>query len=484
MTKVLARDALSSAVVRVAAESRPRDMTSEIEASGASYAAVFEGDRWLGLVALREAATMGSERLFVDLLDQTHGFPHVSSETPLTEVRRVMDDADRHAAAVLDGERYVGVVTRPSIAEVLSRQRVEESEQRREIAEERARTLFESASDGILIVDREGTIESANYAAEKMFGYDRATIAHVPAIELIDHAFREPVENHARAVREKARSERLPSWWEPDWIEAAGRRADGSTFAAEMTLSPMPDEGFAVIVRDISRRKELERQLADAAVEERRLLAQDLHDSLSSQMTALGLYASNIRKRLSHSDLAETDPATVKMCDTLVSEMRNAHEVVRRFSHGLMPIEEGPGGLPDALERLADWLREADGMDIACLCDDGVHVDDLTVATNLYQIAQEASHNALRHGEARSIIIRLESLESGGRLSIEDNGKGIASDGSPSDGIGLRSMRHRAELIGGSLTIGARPEGGTRVCCRFPVSFVSRNSATKEPSCS
>ena len=184
----------------------------------------------------------------------------------------------------------------------------EQSQHGRAIAEERARTLFESTSDGILIIDPKGVIESANHAAETMFGYVRAAIASVPAIELIDHSFREEVEVHARKVRSRAVSEHSPSWWEPDWIEAVGQRADGSTFPAEMTLSPLPDEGFAVIVRDISRRKQLERRLADAAVEERRLLAQDLHDSLSSQMSALGLYARNIRNRLAKSGVVRAMP--------------------------------------------------------------------------------------------------------------------------------------------------------------------------------
>ena len=57
--RATARDALSPAEVWVSAESRPRDMSAEIDAVGAVYAAVFEGDRWLGLVALHEAAVMG-----------------------------------------------------------------------------------------------------------------------------------------------------------------------------------------------------------------------------------------------------------------------------------------------------------------------------------------------------------------------------------------------------------------------------------------
>ena len=95
---------------------------------------------------------------------------------------------------------------------------------------------------------------------------------------------------------------------------------------------------------------------------------------------------------------------------------------------------------------------------------------DVGTAEHLYLIAQEAVHNAVKHGAAARIVITLDYTEQGGELTVEDNGQGFAA-GRQDDregGSGLRIMRHRAEVFGGELAIGPGPQGGVQVRCRFP----------------
>ena len=96
--------------------------------------------------------------------------------------------------------------------------------------------------------------------------------------------------------------------------------------------------------------------------------------------------------------------------------------------------------------------------------DQPVLVHDNTVATHLFYIAQEAVHNAIKHGVADQILLELSSDDNGIVLKIRDNGEGMPET-FPSTGMGLRIMSYRAKLIGASLEI-KRDEGkGTLVKC-------------------
>jgi hypothetical protein len=91
------------------------------------------------------------------------------------------------------------------------------------------------------------------------------------------------------------------------------------------------------------------------------------------------------------------------------------------------------------------------------------------MATHLYHIAQEAVNNAIKHGNAREILIQLTAEHGRGTLAIRDNGKGIAENPTGTHGMGLHIMNYRAGMIGGVLEIRRDTTQGTVVTCVFPV---------------
>ena len=103
-------------------------------------------------------------------------------------------------------------------------------------------------------------------------------------------------------------------------------------------------------------------------------------------------------------------------------------------------------------------------------------ISDRETATHLYRIAQEAISNAVRHGHATSVLIRL-AIDSGEVvLSVRDNGLGFKPSAGACTGMGMRSMRYRTNLLNGSIDISAEPEGGALVCCRAPHPPAASNS--------
>jgi signal transduction histidine kinase len=93
-------------------------------------------------------------------------------------------------------------------------------------------------------------------------------------------------------------------------------------------------------------------------------------------------------------------------------------------------------------------------------------VNDVNVGAHLYRIAQEAITNAVRHGKARHINIRLDSTANEIVLTIVDDGIGLPENARNGDGLGLRTMAYRASLIGATFNIERlSSQGGTRVTC-------------------
>jgi signal transduction histidine kinase len=96
-------------------------------------------------------------------------------------------------------------------------------------------------------------------------------------------------------------------------------------------------------------------------------------------------------------------------------------------------------------------------------------IDDVSLATHLYHISQEAVSNAIKHGKARKIEIHLAASDARGVLTIRDDGSGCKKIPATSKGMGHHIMSHRAKMIGGTLDIEPCTPRGTVVTCVFPV---------------
>jgi len=218
---------------------------------------------------------------------------------------------------------------------------------------------------------------------------------------------------------------------------------------------------------DVTERKALEKQVIDASDIERRSIGRDLHDSLGQELTGLSLLMESLIR-----GLAEQAPQKAALGRQILKLVRQCVSQVRGMSKGLDPISLRGGGLASGLRDLAEDIHKQSGIECKLRCDDGVSVQDEAVATHLYRIAQEAVNNAVKHAEADHIEIGLAQDDAGIRLTICDDGKGLpGGQGDPDNGMGMRTMRYRASVSGGTLDITAGENGkngGTKVTCFIP----------------
>jgi signal transduction histidine kinase len=142
-------------------------------------------------------------------------------------------------------------------------------------------------------------------------------------------------------------------------------------------------------------------------------------------------------------------------------------EQIRNLSKGLLPVDVDAEGLTTALAGLAETTTHVSGIDCRFDCDRPVRVDDNETATHLYRIAQEAVTNALKHAAPRQMKISLAGDDAQIILSVRDDGTGISSTAWQAAGMGLKTMRYRASLIGATLSVAPDKEGGTLVTCRL-----------------
>jgi signal transduction histidine kinase len=142
------------------------------------------------------------------------------------------------------------------------------------------------------------------------------------------------------------------------------------------------------------------------------------------------------------------------------------------FSHLLAPVEIATGGLAAALPRLGAEIERLFG--VTCDVQVGSPLPALSEeqSMHLYRIAQEASRNAVEHGQARQVRIRLHTLPDGDgslQLAIRNDGKPWGPEPGPGRGLGLRIMHYRASVLGGALSLQAAPDGQPEVVCHIPV---------------
>jgi PAS domain S-box-containing protein len=332
---------------------------------------------------------------------------------------------------------------------------------------ENHRALFESAPDGILVVDRNGVIRDANAEAVRLFGWSRDQLEGQPIEVLVP----EDVRGHHHGHRERYADQpsRRPMGI---GMELTAQRQDGSTFPVEISLNQMDagEESFTVAtVRDVSDRKRLRDFGAGAlraAEEVRARIARDLHDDTAQQLSA-----HLIRLRLM--EQASDDKERQKHVAALRAGLQETAEGVRRIARGLRPPELEDAGLLAALRSHARVLRESHGLEVqldADVVDSLVTPDGLLV---LYRIIQEALTNAARHAGTGSASVAVRAADRYIEASVADQGRGFHPGRTAIEGrgLGLMGMRERAVMVGGLFEVESRPGEGTRISVRIPVEF-------------
>ncbi len=321
------------------------------------------------------------------------------------------------------------------------------------VSEERYRSVMEAAPDPIIVYDMQGRVTYFNREFTNVFGWTLDACAG----KKLDHFV--PAENWEetrRGLRTITAGRALTSVDTRRYTQV-GDLIDVSIRGAVYKDRQGRPSGSVIIHRDVSDLKRLEREVLDIGDRERQRIGQDLHDDLCPHLIGiLGLVT------VLHTRLCESQSGEAELASKITRLLKDAATKSRRLARGLCPVYLVDHGLESSLQEFALGTEAMFGITCHFRCAAPVAVLDNIVATHIFHIAQEAVHNAVRHGEADTISLVLESDAEATRVTIMDNGRGMPRE-IETAGMGLRIMGFRAKMIDALLDIRDNPEGGTVV---------------------
>lgn len=332
-----------------------------------------------------------------------------------------------------------------------------------QLQEERnlASAVLDTVGALVVVLDPYGRVIRFNRACEQITGYDLDEVIRKRLWDL----FMTPEEaERFKATFEQIRKDQLSREFESYWTTRNGGRRMISWSSTVLPGANGAPSYIIVSGTDITERKRLEKAVLEISAREQRRIGQDLHDGLGQQLTGIAFMSKVQEQKLKEKHLPETADAA-----KIVKLVNDAIHKTRELSRGLVPVMSDARGLMSALELYANEVSDVFRINCEFRCENPVLLQDLTVATHLYHIAQEAVNNAVKHGRARNIEIFVSHHDGRGILKIQDDGVGFLHPSSSSTGMGLHIMNYRAGMTGGTLQIHPDADKGTVVTCLFPV---------------
>lgn len=208
-----------------------------------------------------------------------------------------------------------------------------------------------------------------------------------------------------------------------------------------------------------------------AHLEERHRIARELHDSITQSLFTIVLMSDAVRNYLRS---GQTHPGPT--AELLYETARDALTEMRALIYELRPGPLEGEGLVTALRKLANAIQTRHGLAVQ-VRQQGVRKISPEREEALFRIAQEALNNVVKHAHASHALVELRLTKTEAHLIVRDDGIGLGESDLPvtlgkaisHGGLGLTTMRERAEQLNGCLSVSSRPQHGTQVEARVPL---------------
>lgn len=355
------------------------------------------------------------------------------------------------------------LITAYLIFEVRARQRTEAALLEQDTI---LRSILDSMGDAVVVVGSDGNVIAFNPAAKKLF---RSNPVGFPAIQWVENMEAFQLDRFTPDAG-KPSSLRLAVAGQLSGSSEISLRDIGETKKQVLSLSTHPllekqgkPAGVVMVIANLTARRALEQQIAEASEREQRRIGQDLHDGVCQHLVSVAFAAGTLQSTLESLALDKEASAAGEIAHLINEAISEA----RDLAHGLYPagLEDG---IEVALAALALTTQQRTRISCTASFDGPTPGLDRVSTVHLFRIAQECISNACRHATPGIIEISLTRHNSHLRLTVTDNGKGMDLSSPAGRGIGLNLMRYRSNLIGGSLDIDSKPGDGTTITCTLP----------------
>jgi PAS domain S-box-containing protein len=357
------------------------------------------------------------------------------------------------------------------------------------LSSELVRSVLDSAPDAMIIIDASGAIRFANRQVTALFGHSSEAIAGQPVEVLLPERFRQRHTAHRTGYVNNVRVRPMGMG-----LELFGRRADGSEFPVEISLSPITQDGehlVAAAIRDVTERKRVEAELMEARREaeranlaKSRFLATASHD-LRQPLQTLGLLSGALRRTVRDTESQDILQQQDEAIDAM-SRLLNALLDISKLESGAIKLELADFALAPLLDELRrDFanLAASKGLRLAFDATEArVHSDSALLG----QLLRNLISNAIKYTRQGSVEVRCATLKKGFRIEVRDTGVGIATDQLPlifeefyqvgispnssreGYGLGLSIVRRIVKLLDVPIDVQSAPGQGSTFAIELP----------------
>lgn len=381
----------------------------------------------------------------------------VINKSDVDQLYKLMDaDVDQYILESLFNEQRLDIRIEFAERQARNKQGQFLIEQKLRVSEARVRAILSTTVDAIITIDERGFIRSFNQAAEELFLFAASEVIGENVSILMPQPYRREHDGYIDNYHNTGEKKIIGIG-----REVTGLRKDGTTFPMYLAVSEVnanDEKFFTGIIRDITEQRRLEQEVLRISEHERRRIGQDLHDGLGQMLTGISLINKSIASTLKEQghDLASESEEITKL-------IQEADEYARNLSRTLIPVELETNGLKAAIQRMADNAEKLFNIKCALVNFIDIHFDDPTSLSHLYRIVQEATSNAVKHGNASHVMIMMKVDKDKLVLSIDDDGSGFLPDWDKKRGLGVRIMQFRSNLIGANLRIVESELGGAAI---------------------
>lgn len=322
--------------------------------------------------------------------------------------------------------------------------------------------IFNTIDEMVMVITSKGLLDDVNLAVSDQLGYRKDQLIG-QSVDLVagPGAFQ-----LFRKTGKQALGRRFVRLERQVFITAGG-----SQFPVDLTLKfvdkdpPQLSKGILLTAKNATDRINAEnrvlRAVIDALEQERLRLARDLHDSVGQQLAASRLLVNAAANECGSAEQARKLAAAKLSLDQAQAEIRNVcFEIAPRTLAEL--------GLLPALRELSDHIEQATGTRFKLFCSNGFPALPRSMEIDLFRIAQEFAHNAIRHGAATVIKLALTLGDETVGLQLNDNGYGFDPDHPPGTGMGLQNIKTRVQSHAGQLGLSSAP-GATDLRVTMPL---------------
>ena len=337
-------------------------------------------------------------------------------------------------------------------------------------AEEKYRSIFENAVEGIFQSTVEGQFLTANPAMARMFGYESPEELLEAVSNIRDQLYVDP-ERREEFYRLALRDGFVSGF------EIHLRRKDGSSVWVSANARAIYDaggelSGYEGTVEDITERKRAEEALREIREAERRRIARELHDVVLQDLT-YALQSMQVLKRMPEG------ADRVRETDRQIEALKRSVGGLRGAIYDLRLEGDRERPLIRAVESIVALNRQiGEGCEFELIVDEGFPGEISGPAgVEVVRVVQEALANVRRHSGAGRAVVTLGVVDGEVLVEVEDDGRGFGPE--TAYGLGLTGMRERVLVLGGRLEVEGREGVGTRVFLRVRLSVLAGGEAGK-----